>query len=72
MSPHPVYPDKTIVILAGAYSYGTLAAAQFTSDEKLLRQCEHILDSEKFEIVIKAKPDGYSIAQINVEWASKI
>lgn len=70
-SRHPVYNDKVVVILAGAYSYGTLAAAKFATEENLLRQCENVLDSERFEIIIKAKPDGYNVSQISVEWAGK-
>jgi hypothetical protein len=70
-SKHPFYPEKTVIILAGAYSYGTLAAARFAVSESLLRQCEPILDSERFEIVIKAKMDGFNVSGITVEWASR-
>ena len=70
-SQHPFYKDKVVIIFAGAYSYGTLAAAKFATEETLLRQCENILDADRFEIIIKAKPDGYNISQISVEWAGK-
>lgn len=70
-SKHPSYRHRTVIILAGAYSYGTLAAAKFATSEALLRQYEHIINSEQFEIVLKAKVDGFNVCEIEVEWASK-
>ena len=67
-SRHPNNPDKFVVILAGAYSYGTLAAAKFVTDENLLRECEPTLDSDRFEIIVTAITDNYEVPEITKEW----
>jgi hypothetical protein len=60
---HPAV-NKNILILAGAYSYATVAAARYVTNESLLKRSSSILKNRNYVIVISTDVVGTDVTNI--------